>query len=646
MPAVNLARSYTAVLLRGQPVDVGQAVCLTADGTALIPATTANIEASGRPPCAIALTPASLRTPEFEVQEGGLISAEVSKLGPGAATYVRVGANAYLERTDVDEGAIGTCDEDGVAYIGGLYGNFGPRGVQGPQGEVGPQGATGVQGHTGAQGVTGPQGATGVQGPQGVQGPTGGIGLQGVTGIGATGVQGPTGPRGDTGPRGNTGPQGATGVGATGVQGATGPIGATGAGITGPRGDTGARGDTGVQGPTGAPGATGSQGPQGVAGATGPQGVTGATGPTGPRGDTGPRGNTGADGRTGATGPTGPQGATGVAGVAGVTGPQGVTGVTGPVGATGVQGVTGPLGSTGPRGATGVDGRTGATGPAGPFSGDLPGLCGLRLTLTSATPIPTADVTGTNTIYFTPHVSGSIALYDGSTWTRRDTAEISILISGLTSGKNYDVFAYWTGSAVALELSAAWTSDTARADAITRVNGVQVKSSNTTRLLVGTIRTTGTNTTEDSLKKRYVWNLYNRVRRNMTVADTTASWTQTNGTWRAANNTTTNHIVELVCGDTTEAEARVSVMAGQTSNIGHCRLGIGVDSTTTDSAAMGGEVIAVGAYGERNAIWEGFLTPGYHYLAWLEQGENATTTWFGDNSAVNRNAKLRGIVSG
>jgi len=64
-----------------------------------------------------------------------------------------------------------------------------------------------------------------------------------------------------------------------------------------------------------------------------------------------------------------------------------------------------------------------------------PSVCGLRLTLTSGTPVTTADVTGATTIYFTPLLSGVIALYSsGGAWNRRYTAEISIKTTDQQAG--------------------------------------------------------------------------------------------------------------------------------------------------------------------------------------------------------------------
>src|SRR5262249_22910753 len=156
---------------------------------------------------------------------------------------------------------------------------------------------------------------------------------------------------------------------------------------------------------------------------------------------------------------------------------------------------------------------------------------------------------------------------------------ISLPLSGLTSGKNYDVFAFPSSpTAAALELSAAWTNNTTRADALTTLNGVLVKSSDNSRRYIGTIRATGTTTTADDLTHRFVWNFYNRVHRDLLVADTTANWTYANATVRQANGSSSNK-VEVVCGEPVLIKASIHAMYHQHS--GTALVGIGVDSTTT-----------------------------------------------------------------
>jgi len=83
-----------------------------------------------------------------------------------------------------------------------------------------------------------------------------------------------------------------------------------------------------------------------------------------------------------------------------------------------------------------------------------------RLTLTSGSPVTTADVTAATTLYYTPCAGNSISLFDGtSTWTVRTFSELSLSLSGYTANTNYDIYAFWNGSAVTLE-SQTWGTDT------------------------------------------------------------------------------------------------------------------------------------------------------------------------------------------
>lgn len=93
-------------------------------------------------------------------------------------------------------------------------------------------------------------------------------------------------------------------------------------------------------------------------------------------------------------------------------------------------------------------------------------------------------------MYYTPYQGDRIALFNGTNWSVNRFTQLSFTLSGLTSGKNYDVFVYNNAGTITLELSAAWSTDTSRTDALTTQNGVYVKSSATTRRYLGTFRTT------------------------------------------------------------------------------------------------------------------------------------------------------------
>ena len=149
--------------------------------------------------------------------------------------------------------------------------------------------------------------------------------------------------------------------------------------------------------------------------------------------------------------------------------------------------------------------------PGGAATGAINGF---RLTPRSDEPVPVA-ARYTSTIYLTPFTSGTIDLYDGSKWVSLTSGEVSLALSSLTSGKNYDVFAYDSSGTLTLELHG-WVSNTWRATQLVRQDGIWCKTGALTRRYVGTIRTTGTNTTEDTPEQQFVWNAYNRVFRAYT----------------------------------------------------------------------------------------------------------------------------------
>lgn len=271
----------------------------------------------------------------------------------------------------------------------------------------------------------------------------------------------------------------------------------------------------------------------------------------------------------------------------------------------------------------------------------LLGLAGVtpggRLTLESGVPISTTDQTAKGTLYYTPYAHDFVRLYNGTRPTLYTFTERSLALT-LTSGKNYDVFLYDNSGTLTLELSAAWTNDTTRADALAWQAGVGwVKSGTATRLWLGTIRASGTNTTESSWvttgapAKSFVWNAYNQILRSALVHDSTDSWTYTTGTWRQANGSANNEF-QFVCGLPTPWVGRYGVL-GTNSVSAALYNAIGFDSTSglTGSpgriASVSGRVSVTMMHAEASGV----ATTGYHYVAALERSDaTGTSTWYGD----------------
>lgn len=255
-------------------------------------------------------------------------------------------------------------------------------------------------------------------------------------------------------------------------------------------------------------------------------------------------------------------------------------------------------------------------------------ICQGRLTLTSGVPVTTSDVTAAGTLYFTPYIGNRIATYSGSAWSVSSFAEKSLSLS-LTSGKNYDVFI--VSGTLALELSAAWTNDTTRADALALQDGIYVKSSDHTRRYLGTIRASGTNTTEDSDTKRFVWNLYNQSERQLWRQDSTANWNYSTDSWRQANAASANQ-VEIVTGISAALSLRLIANVAVPANA-DASAAIGEDSTSAPDSRCFNHNSSVESGGRSftgvSSVLQKIPSLGYHYYAWLERADTATTTWTG-----------------
>lgn len=262
---------------------------------------------------------------------------------------------------------------------------------------------------------------------------------------------------------------------------------------------------------------------------------------------------------------------------------------------------------------------------------------GFRLTAQTGTPLPTSGIATSTAVYMTPYLHGRIALYNGTYWqVNTSESDITLNLGTLTSGKNYDVFAYANGTNIAMELSAAWSSDTARTDSLARLSGVLVKASDTSRRYIGTFRTISTTQTTDTETQRFVWNMYNRIERFLLWADTTATWTYNSATVRQAR-ATSNNRVEFVAGESTPVHAYVGVMvrgdAG--ASLGAC-VGIGLDVTNAFSAGSLTTSLYSGATEFASEImtataeYDAMIGLGYHALNWNERSTGAATvTFFG-----------------
>lgn len=273
------------------------------------------------------------------------------------------------------------------------------------------------------------------------------------------------------------------------------------------------------------------------------------------------------------------------------------------------------------------------TPSGGGGSANITSICSGRLTLTSGTPITTSDVSAATTLYFSPYGGAQIALYDGtSTWNVRDFTELSIAVPAVANTM-HDVFVYDNAGTATIEVLA-WTNDTTRATALTKQNGVYVKSGAATRRYVGSFRTLTSGQTEDSAEKRLVWNYYNRKIRFLRRYDSTASWNYSTSTWRQANGSASNQVALVIGVSEETVEANLTTTCqNSTSTARTVYAALNLDSTAGSPVFTLGSNTTVGGF-TNNSVdithpGEGYVAAGYHYIAWVEYGGGTDTqTWY------------------
>lgn len=294
-----------------------------------------------------------------------------------------------------------------------------------------------------------------------------------------------------------------------------------------------------------------------------------------------------------------------------------------------------------------------------------------RLTLTTAVPVLTSDVTSAGTVYYTPYVGNLVSAYTGTEFLTHEFAELSCLLSDDTKSPAaaaadslYDLFVWNDAGTLTLSRGPAWTNATTRSagTALVRTKGVWLNNATITNgpaasrgTYVGTIATNaGAATVNMELAPAKaaggtnnwlgVWNAYNRVSTSAIERDSTDTWEYTTLTWRPWNGDTSNvnNRITVVAG---LAEGRVSVnfaWAANNSTGSTLRYGaVGVDSTTTPSGFIG---MGHGAANEQVAVTAHYRAPvqlGRHFYQALEESANAgTCTWRGDGGGSFQNGLM------
>ena len=289
--------------------------------------------------------------------------------------------------------------------------------------------------------------------------------------------------------------------------------------------------------------------------------------------------------------------------------------------------------------------------------------CG-RLTLTTAVPMPSSDVTGATTVYFTPYKGNVVQLYDGTTWLPYIFAELSQLTTDATKSpaavavsSNYDVFVWNDSGTLRATRGPAWSGDKERGNGAGTtelgmlegryVNNVAITNGPAAQrgLYVGTIRSNASSQIEDSDSNRMVWNFYNRIPRNM-FRVFTADRATTSATFVELDSEIRCNFVLGLSEDAVSIASSGYESGPNATVTGRTAAGIN-DATAEDIAATMFSIINVRTTLEYSFAGAAYgLSAGSHYITLLGHSDGSNSwSWEGNATAGTRCA-LHVVIQG
>lgn len=284
-----------------------------------------------------------------------------------------------------------------------------------------------------------------------------------------------------------------------------------------------------------------------------------------------------------------------------------------------------------------------------------------RLTLTSGTPIMTANVAGAIRLYYTPAAGNRVPIYSGTAFSLTPFAEIFCDTTDATKSPAacvpsslYDLFVWSDGGTVRLSRGPAWSagggSNTSRgagagSTALTMVDGILVNANAITNgpaancgTYVGTVMTDassqlnmvfGGSSAGGTAAILGVWNAYNRVQVQARARDTTVSWSYTPAAIRSVNGSNNNRVtfVTGLAADSIFAEYQTNCTLNGVGAYGIW--GFAMDGANAFDRCVGcSDTAASNAYGWLGAT--GWYPPqlGQHFIQATEQGNGTSAAVF------------------
>ncbi len=286
---------------------------------------------------------------------------------------------------------------------------------------------------------------------------------------------------------------------------------------------------------------------------------------------------------------------------------------------------------------------------------------GGRLTFATGNSVPTLNVTGAGTVFYTPHKHNQVPIWDGAKWVLFSFTELAQAASDTTKSPGavvastlYDCFVWDDSGTLRLSRGPAWTSDTSRGTGSGTTELVRIDSrwvnkwaisngpSGGGGLYVGTVCSNASALFDDSLTTRHVWNAFHRAPRPMKVSDATSTWSYKAAAYRQANANAANQLDFVVGIQQEPVSVELAAQVAVTVASDTVGVAIGVGSTTPFGYRDSTLIPAGGRAAVRAKYLD--LPLGRTVLLWLETGSNtasAVDTWQSDGGI---SASMSGVV--
>ena len=289
---------------------------------------------------------------------------------------------------------------------------------------------------------------------------------------------------------------------------------------------------------------------------------------------------------------------------------------------------------------------------------------GGRLTLTSQTPVLTADVTGASHIYYDSFNGFSVPIWNGTTWISYpipgNEISMGLAAANFVSGSNYDIFCVVVSGGLAIGIGPAWAGQFTRGSGggstqISITNGFWANTNALATLFGGPLGTTnlgpiaagqatylgsavatGSGTTQMNVTRQAstggtnpsigLYNAYNRVPMSVGSSDATANWTYSTATWRSANNSNLNRVNWIDGLGNLGVQADYIIQAGNSSGTGGENIGIDYNNNTSTPGQLQGAAGGLNAVQLTAMVTQGGGL-GYNFFQAMEYTVSGTATF-------------------